>query len=49
MDEIGKEMIRYRSYGINDKVLGEESEKIFQDDHDLVYDLYLKRSAWTLT
>lgn len=38
LDEIGKEMIRYRSYGINGKVLGEESEKIFQDDHDLVYD-----------
>lgn len=39
LDEIGKEMIRYRSCGIRWKILsGEDSEKIFKDDHDLIYD-----------
>ena len=38
LNDIGKEMIRYRSYGRNGKVLNNESaERIFKDDHDLVY------------
>ncbi|MGI6427950.1 MAG: type III-B CRISPR module RAMP protein Cmr1 [Natronincolaceae bacterium] len=42
LDEIGKEMIRYRSYGRRGKIFNEEkSEKIFEDDHNLAYD-YIK-------
>lgn len=38
LDEIGKEMIRYRSYGKNKKILkDEDAEQNFYDDHDLVY------------
>lgn len=46
LDEIGKEMLRYRSYGRNGRVqvLGEESEQIFKDDHDLVYDFTINNS-----
>lgn len=39
LNEIGKEMIRYRSYGRNGKVLKDEkAEKIFENDHNLVYE-----------
>ena len=38
INEIGEEMIRYRSYGRNGKILNKEgSRKIFKDDHDLIY------------
>lgn len=38
LDEIGREMVRYRSYGRDGKILNrEDSLKIFQDDHDLMY------------
>jgi len=36
LDRIGREMMRYRSWGHNGKVLGKESEKNFKDDHDLM-------------
>ena len=39
LDEIGKEMIRYRSCGRGWKILdGEDSSKIFESDHDLIYE-----------
>lgn len=44
LNEIGKEMIRYRSYGKNGKLsIDEDAEKIFKPDHDLVYD-YIKKA-----
>ncbi|MDE0267494.1 MAG: type III-B CRISPR module RAMP protein Cmr1 [Acidimicrobiaceae bacterium] len=37
---IGRELIRYRSWGRNGKILGNvESERNFQDDHDLMKDV----------
>ncbi len=44
LDEVGREMVRYRSYGQSRGgrrvVLGnEKSEQIFQDDHDLIWDI----------
>jgi len=37
LDHYGKEMVRYRSYGRNGKILGSEKAKQnFKDDHDLV-------------
>jgi len=35
-DQIGKEEMRYRSYGRNGKVLDTPSERNFRDDHDLI-------------
>ena len=35
LNEYGKEMVRYRSWGRNGKILdGEDSERNFKDDHD---------------
>jgi len=34
LDRVGREMMRYRSWGHDGKVLGSESEKHFRDDHD---------------
>ena len=36
LDHVGREIVRYRSWGHNGKVLGEDSEKNFKDDHDLM-------------
>ncbi|MBN1460124.1 MAG: type III-B CRISPR module RAMP protein Cmr1 [Armatimonadetes bacterium] len=36
LDLVGREMMRFRSWGHNGKVLGEDSEKNFKDDHDLM-------------
>ena len=37
LDKIGREMVRYRSWGRNGKVLGNvDSEHNFKDDHDLM-------------
>lgn len=37
LDRIGREMVRYRSWGRNGKVLGrEQREEIFKSDHDLM-------------
>ena len=36
LDLVGKELVRYRSWGHNGKVLGEVSERRFKDDHDLM-------------
>lgn len=40
LDLIGRELIRYRSWGRNGKILGNvKSERNFQDDHDLMKDV----------
>lgn len=36
LDRIGREMMRFRSWGHNGKVLGTDSERNFKDDHDLM-------------
>ena len=36
LDLVGREMVRYRSWGHNGEVLGHESERNFKDDHDLM-------------
>jgi len=36
LDIIGKSMMLYRSYGRNGKVLGKDSLKLFEEDHDLM-------------
>jgi CRISPR-associated protein Cmr1 len=36
LDRIGREMMRYRSWGHHGNVLGERTEANFQDDHDLM-------------
>lgn len=36
LDRIGREMVRYRSWGRNGRVLGTESERNFRADHDLM-------------
>lgn len=36
LDRIGREMLRYRSWGRNGRVLGNASERRFADDHDLM-------------
>ena len=36
LDLVGRELMRYRSWGHKGKVLGQESEKNFRDDHDLM-------------
>ncbi len=40
LDLVGRELMRYRSWGHNGKVLGQPSERNFKDDHDL-----MKKSA----
>ena len=40
LDLVGREVIRYRSWGREGKILGQhESEKNFKDDHDLMKDV----------
>lgn len=36
LDLVGREMVRYRSWGPNGSVFGRPSEKNFEDDHDLM-------------
>ena len=36
LDLVGRELIRYRSWGRDGRVFGKESEKNFKDDHDLM-------------
>ena len=37
LDRIGRELVRFRSWGHNGKVLGQvDSERLFEDDHDLM-------------
>ena len=36
LDLVGRELIRFRSWGRNGKVFGRDSEKRFEDDHDLM-------------
>ena len=36
LDLVGRELMRYRSWGHRGKVLGENSERNFRDDHDLM-------------
>lgn len=36
LDLVGREMVRYRSWGHNGRVFREPSEKIFRDDHGLM-------------
>ncbi len=36
LDLVGREMVRYRSWGHKEKVFGQRSEQIFKDDHDLM-------------
>ncbi len=36
LDLVGRELMRYRSWGHKGKVLGQSSEKNFRDDHDLM-------------
>ena len=36
LDHLGRELVRYRSWGRNGKVLGGDSERRFKDDHDLM-------------
>ncbi len=36
LDRVGREFMRYRSWGRGGKVFGSDSEKEFQDDHDLM-------------
>ena len=36
LDLVGRELVCYRSWGHNGKVLGEDSERRFKDDHDLM-------------
>ena len=36
LDMVGKEIVRYRSWGHQGRVLGAPSERLFQDDHDLM-------------
>ena len=36
LDLVGREMLRFRSWGHKGRVLGSRSERLFQDDHDLM-------------
>ena len=36
LDLVGRELMRYRSWGRGGRVLGQDSEKNFEDDHDLM-------------
>lgn len=44
-DQIGKEEMRYRSYGRNGKVLDAPSERNFRDDHDLILNFFRSGKA----
>ena len=37
LDLLGRELMRYRSWGRNGRILGRPSEKNFRDDHDLMH------------
>ena len=37
LDLVGRDLMRYRSWGHNGRVLGQPSEKNFVDDHDLMH------------
>ena len=43
LDLVGRELMRYRSWGRNGQVFGHDSEKKFQDDHDLMKGGYRNR------
>lgn len=45
LDRVGREMMRFRSWGHNGKVLGAKSEMNFKDDHDLMKKPVARRSA----
>jgi CRISPR-associated protein Cmr1 len=45
LDRVGRELMRYRSWGRNGKVLGSDSEKNFEDDHDLMKTSSSQRNA----
>jgi CRISPR-associated protein Cmr1 len=46
LDKIGREMVRYRSWGRNGKVLGNvDSEQNFEDDHDLMKQDWKQRQS----
>ncbi|MFA7240139.1 MAG: type III-B CRISPR module RAMP protein Cmr1 [Sulfuricellaceae bacterium] len=45
LNKFGKAMLKYRSWGKNDKVLGEKSEKRFKDDHDWFREEEIFRAA----
>ena len=36
LDRLGRELVRFRSWGHRGRVLGSESERRFQDDHDMM-------------
>lgn len=49
LDRIGREMVRYRSWGRNGKVLGNvDSEQNFRDDHDLMKQSWKQRKKHPL-
>lgn len=43
LDLVGREMMRYRSWGFNNKVLGDDREENFKDDHDLMKERLFRR------
>lgn len=45
LDRVGREMMRFRSWGHNGKVLGTDSERNFKHDHDLMKKPSGQRSA----
>lgn len=45
LDRVGREMMRFRSWGHNGKVLGDDSEKNFKHDHDLMKQASAQRTA----
>lgn len=45
LDLIGRELMRYRSWGHRGKVLGNDTEKNFKDDHDLMKKSAQQRNA----
>jgi CRISPR-associated protein Cmr1 len=45
LDRVGRELMRFRSWGHNGKVLGMESERNFKDDHDLMKNASGQRSV----
>ncbi len=49
LDLVGREMVRFRSWGRKGKILGdkEDSEKQFEDDHDMMKDVMSSKPAKT--
>lgn len=46
LDRVGREMVRYRSWGKNGKVLrDQEREEVFKDDHDLMKQDWKQRQS----